>query len=87
MTLVLLSTFSIPPIRVKCMRCRKLLPEFKMHKIMRFHDSGLNFNQIQIEFKYYVAQNIGKRFMGYMCTDCWGTKNKSRAHRLLRNIH
>jgi hypothetical protein len=23
---------------VKCMRCRKLLPESKMHKLMRFHD-------------------------------------------------
>ena len=49
------------------MRCRKLLPESKMHKLMRFHEitPGLNLNQIQMEYSYYVANNIGKRFMGY----------------------
>ena len=59
---------------VKYMRCRKLLPESKMHKLMRFHDitPGSNLNQIQMEYSYYVANNIGKRFMGYMCDDCWG---------------
>jgi len=58
---------------VKCMRCRKLLPEFKMHKIMRFHDvtPGANLNQIQVEFNYIVSHNIGKRFLGYMCVRCW----------------
>ena len=47
---------------VKCMRCRKLLPESKMHKLMRYHEitPGANFNQIQIEYRYYVAHNIGK---------------------------
>lgn len=54
------------------MRCRKLLPESKMHKLMRYHEitPGANFNQIQIEFKYYLAHNTGKRFMVYMCDDC-----------------
>jgi hypothetical protein len=48
-----------------------------MHKIMRFHDisPGANFKQIQIEFEYIIAHNIGKRFMGYMCDGCWGNKN------------
>jgi ribosomal protein S26 len=66
---------------VKCMRCRKLLPESKMHKLMRYHEitPGANFNQMQIEFKYYLAHNIGKRFMGYMCDDCWVRKIKSNA--------
>ncbi|HEU5446195.1 MAG TPA: hypothetical protein VFU67_03560 [Nitrososphaeraceae archaeon] len=56
------------------MRCRKLLPESKMHKLMRYHEitPGANFNQIQIEFKYYLAHNTGKRFMVYMCDDCGG---------------
>jgi len=55
-----------------------LLPESKMHKLMRFHEitPGANFNQIQIEFKYYLAHNIGKRFMGYTCNDCWVSKIK-----------
>ncbi len=59
---------------VKCMRCRKLLPEFKMRKIMRFDEitPGANLSQIQAEFKYIIANNIGKRFMGYLCNDCWG---------------
>jgi len=63
---------------VKCMRCRMLLPESKMHKIMRFHNTtpGANFKQIQIEFEYIIAHNIGKRFMGYMCNDCWVTKKR-----------
>jgi hypothetical protein len=63
---------------VKCMQCRKLSPESKMHKLMRFHDitPGLNFNQIQAEFNYILAHNIGKRFMGYMCNDCWVSKIK-----------
>jgi len=58
---------------VKCMRCRKLLPESKMHKLVRFHEitPGSDLNQIQTEYRYYVAHNIGKRFMGYMCDDCW----------------
>jgi hypothetical protein len=58
---------------VKRMRCRIMLPESKMHKLMRFHEitPGADFNQMQIEFKYYVSHNIGKRFMGYMCDDCW----------------
>jgi hypothetical protein len=53
---------------VKCMRCRKLLLESKMHKLMRFHNitPGANFNQIQAELKYIIEHNIGKRFMGYM---------------------
>ena len=65
---------------VKCMRCRKLLLESKMHKIMRFHDitPGANFKQIQIEFEYIIAHNIGKRFMGYMCDGCWGNKNTGK---------
>jgi hypothetical protein len=43
---------------------------------MRFHDitPGANFKQIQIEFEYIIAHNIGKRFMGYMCDGCWGNK-------------
>jgi ribosomal protein S26 len=58
---------------VKCMRCRNVIPESKMHKIMRFHEitPGANFSQIQTEFKYYIAQNTGKRFMGYMWNDCF----------------
>ena len=65
---------------VKCMRCRKLLPESKLHKIMRFHDitPGANFKQIQIEFEYIIAHNIGKRFMGYMCDGCWGIKQQAK---------
>jgi hypothetical protein len=60
------------------MGCRKLLPESKMHKLMRFHEitPGLNLNQIQIEFRYYVTNNIGKRFMGYMCDNCLGLSIK-----------
>jgi hypothetical protein len=64
------------------MRCRILLPESKMHKLMRFHEitPGANLKQIQAECKaeckYYIAHNIGKRFLGYMCTDCWTRKRK-----------
>ena len=59
---------------VKCMRCRILLPESRMHKLIRFHEitPGADRNQMQIELKYYITRNIGKRFMGYMCNDCWG---------------
>jgi hypothetical protein len=59
---------------VKCMRCRKLLLEFNMRKIMRIHEitPGANLTQIQAEFKYIIANNIGKRFMRYLCNDCWG---------------
>lgn len=59
---------------VKCVRCTKLLPESKMHKLMRFHEilPGSSLNQIQIQYRYYVAHNIGKRFMIYMWDDCWG---------------
>jgi hypothetical protein len=48
------------------------LLESKMHR--RFHEilPGSNLNQIQIQYRYYVAHNIGKRFMGYMWDDCWG---------------
>ena len=68
---------------VKCVRCRKLLPESKMHKLMRFHEifPGSNLNQIQIQYRYYIAQNIGKRFMGYMWDDCWGVSLKFRNSR------
>jgi len=40
---------------------------------MRFHEitPGANFSQIQTEFKYYIAHNTGKRFMGYMWNDCF----------------
>jgi len=33
-----------------------------MHKLMRFHEisPGADFNQMQIEFKYYLEHNIGK---------------------------
>jgi hypothetical protein len=60
------------------MRCRMLLPETRMVKIMRFQEitPGLNRSQIQAEFKHIVANNIGKRFMGYMCSDCWVNKKK-----------
>jgi len=60
------------------MRCRKLLPESKMHKLMRYHEitPGANFNQMQAEFKYYLEHNFGKTFMGYMCNDCWVRKIK-----------
>jgi hypothetical protein len=63
---------------VKCMRCRILLSESKMHRIMRFHDitPGLDRNQIEAEFNYIIAHNIGKKFMGYMCTRCWNRKKK-----------
>jgi len=63
---------------VKCMRCRIMLPESRMHKLMRFRDitPGLNFNQIQMEFKYIIANNIGKRFFGYMCGQCWVSNKK-----------
>jgi len=63
---------------VKCMRCRILLPESRMHKLMRFHDitPGLNRSQIQAEFQYIIANNIGKRFFGYMCNDCWHPRSK-----------
>jgi ribosomal protein S26 len=69
---------------VNCMRCRKLLPESKMHKLMRFHEitPGANFNQIQIEFKYHLAHNVGKGFMGYMCDDCWNGKVRTRLIRI-----
>ena len=52
---------------------RTLLPEYKMHKLMRFHEitPGLNRDQIQMEYTYYVTNNIGKRFMDYMCDNCW----------------
>ena len=55
------------------MRCRKWLPESKMHKLMRFHEitPGANFYKIQLELSYFVAHNVGKKFMGYMCNDCW----------------
>jgi hypothetical protein len=64
---------------VKCMRCRIMLPKSLILKIMRFHDitPGLNRNQIQAaEFKYIIAHNIGKRFFGYMCTECWVGKKR-----------
>ena len=50
------------------MRCRILLPESKMHKLMRFRDitPGLKLSQIREEFNYIIKNNIGKRFMGYM---------------------
>ena len=45
---------------------------------MRFHDitPGLDRNQIEAEFNYIIAHNIGKKFMGYMCTRCWNRKKK-----------
>ena len=63
---------------VRCMRCRISLPESKMHMIMRFHDitPGLDLNQIEAEFNCIIAHDIGKRFMGYMCTRCWNRKKK-----------
>jgi len=63
---------------VKCMRCRIMLPESKMRKIMRFREitPGLNRNQILAELKFIIANNIGKRFMGYMCSDCWVSKKR-----------
>jgi len=63
---------------VKCMRCRIMLPESKMRKIMRFREitPGLNFSQIQVEFKYIIAHNIGIKFFGYMCNDCWVCKKR-----------
>jgi hypothetical protein len=67
---------------VKCMRCRRLLPESEMHKLMRYHEitPGADFKQMQMEFKYHVANKIGKRFMGYMCNDCWVRKVKRIPH-------
>jgi hypothetical protein len=55
-----------------------MLPEPKMHKLMRFRDitPGLNRSQIQAEFQYTIANNIGKRFFGYMCDQCWVSKKK-----------
>jgi hypothetical protein len=46
---------------VKCMRCRIMLHESRMHKIMRFRDitPGLNRNQIQAEFMFIIANNVG----------------------------
>jgi len=43
---------------------------------MRFQDitPGANRDQIKLEFNYIVSHSIGKRFMGYMCNDCWYTK-------------
>jgi hypothetical protein len=57
-----------------------MLPEPKMHKLMRFHDitPGLNYSQIQAEFKYIIAHNIGKRFFGYMCDQCWVRKKRKK---------
>jgi ribosomal protein S26 len=65
---------------VKCMRCRLVFPESKMHKLMRFHEitPGANFNEIQTQFKYYLVHGIGKRFMGYMCDECWNGKVRTR---------
>lgn len=63
---------------VKCMRCRLVLPESKIHKLMGFRDitPGLDLGQIRAEFEYIIANNVGKRFFGYMCTDCWTKKKK-----------
>jgi hypothetical protein len=63
---------------VKCMRCRIMLPESRKRKIMRSHviTPGLSRSQIQAEFKYIIANNIGKRFFGYMCDDCWVSKKR-----------
>ena len=63
---------------VKCMRCRIMLPESKMHKLMRFREitPGLNFSQIQVEFKYIIAHNVGIKFFGYMCNACWVSKKR-----------
>ena len=67
---------------VKCMRCRRLLLESKMHKLMRYHEitPGPDFKQMQMEFKYYLENKIGKRFMGYMYNDCWVRKVKRIPH-------
>ena len=54
---------------VKCMRCRKLLPESKMHKLMRFHNITPGAN-LKVQFNYIVSHSIAKRFLGYMCNDC-----------------
>lgn len=64
------------------MRCRILLPESRMRKIMRFREitPGLNRSQIQAKFKYIIANNIGKRFFGYMCDDCWISKKRRIPH-------
>ena len=64
------------------MRCGKLLPESRMHKLMTFHEitPRADIKQMQAEFKYYVAHNIGKRFMGYMFNDCWVRKVKRIPH-------
>ena len=50
-----------------------MLPESSMYKLMRFRNitPGLNRSQIKAELKYIITHNIGKRFMGYMCNDCW----------------
>ena len=63
---------------LKYMRCRIMLPESKMRKIMRFREitPGLNFSQIQVEFKYIIAHNVGIKFFGYMCNDCWVSKKR-----------
>lgn len=60
------------------MRCRMMLPESKMHKLMRYRDitPRLNRSQIQAEFMFIIANNMGKRFMGYMCSNCWTRKMK-----------
>jgi hypothetical protein len=73
---------------VKCMRCRKLLPESKMHKLMRFQSitPGANLGQIRAEFQYIIANNIGKRFFGYMCNDCWGNKGRKPRMKLIRKL-
>jgi hypothetical protein len=50
--------------------------ESKMHKLMRYDEitSGPTYSheEIQTKFKHYLAHDIGKRFMDYMCDDCWG---------------
>jgi len=56
---------------------------------MRYHDitPGTNFNQIRAEFNYIIANNIEKRFFGYMCNDCWkwGQK-KSIINEIFRDL-
>jgi len=49
---------------------------------MRYHEitPGADFKQMQMEFKYYLENKIGKRFMGYMCNDCWVRKVKRIPH-------
>jgi hypothetical protein len=44
------------------MRCRKLIPESKMHKLMRFHEitPGSNLNQIQIQYRIIgIKKKVG----------------------------